>query len=429
MSSNPDRIKKMFFQGFILHLHPRKVAAETIRFSLSFGLGGISASLVLLLFLSGILQLLSYNPDVAFAYDSVKTMYRDNSLSGWVRNIHFWSGNLLVIVTMLHCCRVFFTGAIDPRRGKNWYIGLLLLGLVFFANFSGYLLPWDQLAYWAVTIFTSMLGYLPFWGENIVQLFRGGSEVGQTTLSVFYGIHIGVLPFLFTILLVYHFWLVRKAGGLVRRKVNGHNAGDFVPVIPNLLVREAAVGLAVISSVLVFSAMVDAPLDDIANPSMSPNPAKAAWFFLGFQELLMHLHPTYVIFVLPSIFFITLVTLPFWPGAVSAPGYWFDGKGGGKVVLLSCFTGIVTTFSFILIDDTIQRSSETVTDWLSRGLLPLLGLLFVTIVCYFLLTRTLKLSRARTVMAFFTFIITTLVCLTFTGIWLRGPGMELTVLF
>ncbi len=429
MSSYQDRTRKMFFQGFILHIHPRKVAAETIRFSLSFGLGGMSAALLLLLFISGILQLLSYTPDVAHAYDSVRMMYKDYSLGGWVRNIHYWSGNLLVIVTLLHCCRVFLTGAIDPQRGKNWYIGLLLLGLVFFANFSGYLLPWDQLAYWAVTIFTSMLGYVPFLGETIVELLRGDSGVGQTTLSIFFGIHTGVLPFCFTVLLIYHFWLVRKAGGLVQKRNNRTHPVKLIPVLPNLLVREAAVGLSLICLILMFSALVDAPLDEIANPSMSPDPAKAAWFFLGFQEILMHLHPSYGIFVLPLIILMALLILPFWPGSLTAPGYWFDGKGGGKIALLSCLTSIVVTFALILFDETIRSNSETSVDWFSRGLVPILLLLTFSIAGYFFLTRLLKLSRARAIMLFFVFFLMTMTCLTFTGIWLRGPGMQLVFFF
>lgn len=429
MTTAKNQTKRMFFQGFILHLHPNKVSTETLRYSLSFGLGGISATLLFLLFVSGILQLLSYTPDITYAYTTVSKMYGNQSLTGLVRNTHYWSGNLLVIIALLHCCRVFFTGALDSSRLKNWYIGLLIFVLVLFANFSGYLLPWDQRAYWAVTIFTSMLGYFPSLGDTIVQLLRGGGEVSQTTLSIFYGIHTGIMPFFLAVLLIYHFWLVRKAGGLVRRAPETKSASGFVDVIPNLVVREAAVGFSTICAILLFSAMVDAPLADMANPSMSPNPAKAAWYFLGFQELLMHLHPSYVTFVLPLLLLAALVLVPLWNGTVTAPGCWFDGEGGGKTVFFSCLAGFFATFGFVLVDEMVRNSNETAANWLSRGLLPVLIFSAAIVFSYFLLKHRFKISRARTVMILFAFNLTALLSLTFIGIWLRGPGMKLGLFF
>lgn len=425
--SDNGRRRSTFFQGFVLHIHPPKVAEETLRFRLSFGLGGMSATLLLLLFISGILQLLSYTPDTAAAYDSVKAMYKDGSFSGWIRNIHYWSGNLLVIVAVLHCCRVFLTGAIAYKRGKNWCIGLLLLGLVLFANFSGYLLPWDQLAFWAVTIFTGMLGYFPIIGEGIVQLLRGGSEIGQPTLSLFYNLHTGVLPFFFVVLLFYHFWLVRKAGGLIQKKRPQDTPAVLVPTLPNLLAREAAVGLTLTASLLLFSALVDAPLDEAANPAMSPNPAKAAWFFLGFQEMLMHLHPTYAIFVLPLFIIAALLIIPFWQGAITTPGYWFGGERGGKIATWACLTSIIATFAIVFIDENLRKAGiePTAADVLSRGVVPVASFLGFYCSAYFVMTRLLRISSAQTIMAGFVFSFSAIISLTVIGIWLRGPGMKL----
>jgi len=423
MKEAASKSRRMFFQGFILHIHPRKIAAETLRTNLSFGLGGMAVVLVLMLFTTGILQLLAYAPDVTSAYDTVKRFYEPGSYSGWFRNIHYWSGNLLAIVALLHCCRVFFTGAIDQARRTNWYIGLLMLFLVLFANFSGYLLPWDQLAYWAVTIFTSMLAYLPFGGQSLVELLRGGSEVGQNTLSLFYSIHTGVLPFCLATIMIYHFWLIRKAGGLICQ--DAETPRELVPVTPHLLVREAALGLCLICCVLVFSALVDAPLDDIANPAMSPNPAKAAWFFLGFQELLMHLHPLYAVFILPAVFLLALLILPFWQWARTAPGVWFDGRDGWKVALSAAATGILLTSALIILDEFLRNNTMTATGTLTRGLYPTLLLLAVVVGTFSCLIRFTKLSRPRAVMAIFTFFLAALITLTITGIWLRGPGMKL----
>lgn len=167
-------ITKRSFTDFLVHIHPRTVPEETLRFSLSLGLGGMAATLLGVLFFTGLLQLMMYSPGVDSAYRSVQQMYTHIPLGGWVRNIHFWAGNLLVIVACLHLLRVLLTGAIGAGRQLTWVIGLFLLLLVLLANFSGYLLPWDQLAYWAVTIFTGMLSYFPFVGSWLMQLLRGG---------------------------------------------------------------------------------------------------------------------------------------------------------------------------------------------------------------------------------------------------------------
>ncbi len=430
MNPGPVKSTSHYLRGFLLHIHPKKVALETLRFSLSFGLGGMAATLLLLLFITGIFQIVSYTPEIGSAYDSVKMMYGNASFNGWTRNIHYWSGNLLVIVALLHCCRVFLTGAIGAARQLNWFIGLVLLGLVLFANFSGYLLPWDQLAFWAVTIFTSMLGYIPFFGESIVELLRGGTEIGSTTLSIFYAIHTGVLPFCFVVTIIYHFWLVRKAGGLVRRQNIQDAPAVFVPAVPNLIVREAAVAFILVAAIVLFAALVDAPLAEMANPSMSPNPAKAAWFFLGFQELLMHMHPTSAIVVLPALLILCLAILPFWQDAVLPAGQWFGDRRGLTLAVWSCLASVVLTFAVVMLDEKIKTTGlDAATDIVSRGILPLLVLVLFYGAGYFLITAKMQFSRAQAVMAGFIFTLTSLSCLTIIAIWLRGPGMKLLLLF
>ncbi len=414
------------FRGFFLHLHPRKVASETLRFSLSFGLGGMSATLLLLLFLTGIVQLFSYSPALHQAYDSVRSMYSGASPAGFIRNVHYWSGNLLVIVAVLHFGRVFLTGAITAKRRANWFVGLILLGLVLFANFTGYLLPWDQLAFWAVTIFTSMLGYIPLFGESIVELLRGGKEIGAATLSIFFTVHAGLLPFCFAVTAVLHFWQVRNAGGLVRRQNTQDSSAQFVPVVPELIVREAAAGFTLCAAVLVIAALFDAPLEDMANPAMSPNPAKAVWFFMGFQELLMHLHPAYAILVLPLLCITFLIVLPFWKEAVLPAGHWFGDRRGRWLALWSAVTGATTTFAVILIDEKIQTNGMNVAvDAFRRGALPLLVCILFFAAGYTALTRMMKFSRAQAVMAVCIFSFTSFCCLTAVAAWLRGPGMRL----
>ena len=426
MSSKDNTSRHQFFSGFLLHIHPRRVPEETIRFTLSFGLGGMSAILVSLLFLTGIFQALAYIPDSKEAYTSIQRMYEPGTFSGWVRNIHYWSGNLLVIVAFLHCCRVFLTGAISGGRRRNWFIGLILLNLVFFANFSGYLLPWDQLAFWAVTIFTNMIGYIPFIGEGVVQLLRGGSEIGPSTLTNFYSIHTGLLPFCLIVIVIYHFWLIRRAGGLVQQPSLKNTHSASVPVMPDLIVRETAVGFSLVAAVMIFAALVDAPLDEAANPGMSPNPAKAAWFFLGLQELLMHLHPTFAICVLPLLVLICLVVLPYWRSGILPDGQWFGGKRGIKLAFRTCLCSIAITFAAVILDEKVKTAGESAaTDGVTRGVIPIVGLVLLYGAGFLIFTRKFKFTQAEAVMAGFVFSVTAMVGLTVIGILFRGPGMQL----
>ena len=427
MSTRGSSKSRRSFSDFLVHIHPQTIPADTLRFTLSCGLGGMAAMLIFLLFTTGMLQLLMYEPTVTGAYTSVQAMYSSAALGGWIRNIHHWSANLLVIVAVLHLLRVFLTGAIGPGRRLNWIIGIILLFLVLSANFSGYLLPWDQLAYWAVTICTSMMEYIPIIGPWMMELFRGGSAVGQETLANFYGLHIAIVPFSILFFTVWHFWLVRKSGGLIRTTEDKVEAVSRVPAVPDLIVREAAIGLGLVAFVMLLSSFYDAPLLEQANPGMSPNPAKAPWYFVGFQELLLHLHPVFAICVIPTLFVLLICLLPFCKGAVLDPGVWFGGTRGCRLAIRSFSLGIILTFAAILLDEILFRTAKGagMADMLTRGYLPLTALSGLLAGEYLLLIRRWKFSRAEAVMAGMLFCFAVLVSLTIIGIWFRGPGMQL----
>jgi hypothetical protein len=200
--------------------------------------------------------------------------------------------------------------------------------------------------------------------------------------------------------------------------------------LPNLVVREAAVGFILIAAILLFAAMVDAPLGEIANPAMSPNPAKAAWFFLGFQELLMHLHPTFATLILPALLLLCLLLLPLRQDAILPAGHWFGGIHGRKPAFWSFLAGAVFTFAAILLDEKLKTAGgNPATDVITRGVLPILCVVLVFIAGYFFLILKMKLSKAQAVMVGFVFSFTSLGCLTVVAIWLRGPGMALVFSF
>lgn len=410
----------------ILHIHPPSVPAETLRFTLSWGLGGMAVMLTCLLFLTGLLLLLVYQPSTTDAYSSILILTREVPFGLWVRNIHHWSANLLVVISVLHLLRVVLTGAFGPGRRLNWVIGLILLFLLLSSNFTGYLLPWDQLAYWAVTICTSMLGYIPLCGPWLLELFRGGPDVGPTTLANFFVLHVALIPVTLFILLLWHFWLVRRAGGLVQ-VVSDVPQKERVPTVPNLVVREAAVGLALIAIVLLLAIAWDAPLLEQANPGMSPNPAKAPWYFLGFQELLIHLHPVFAIFVWPLLGAVALISIPLQRESSLPTGVWFGSERGKKLARWTILIGVVGTLAIILLDNVLLHSGAVLvtSTFVSRGLVPTILVAVLLIGLYVLLVRKLKYTRAETVMAGFLLVLVVLTVCTVIGVWFRGAEMHL----
>ncbi len=407
----------------LLHLHPPSVPASTLRFGLSLGLGGMAATLAGLLFATGLLLLLAYRPETDAAYGSILALTQETPFGGWVRDIHHASANLLVAVALLHLLRVAATGAFGPGRRLNWVIGLALLALILAANFTGYLLPWDQLAYWAVTICTSMLAYLPLCGQWLLELFRGGTDIGQPTLANFFVLHVAALPGALVVLSLWHFWLIRRAGGLVRPD---GDTSPRLPTVPCLLAREAAVGLGLIACVLLVAMVWNAPLLAQANPGLSPNPAKAPWYFQGFQELLLHLHPVFAVCVWPLMGAAALVALPFWPKAALPPGVWFGSPRGRRLAAWMTAAGLLLTAGAIVLDNALPTAGQASAEaWITRGLAPTLFALAVFVGAYRLLVRKGGATRAEAVMACLCLALAGLVVCTVVGVWFRGPEMRL----
>ena len=219
-----------------------------------------------------------------------------------IRNIHYWRGNALVLVVFLQSFQGFFTDSFFPAHQFNWIIGIGLLVTVLLSNFTGYLMPWDQLAFWAITICIGMLDYLPTIGQWPQELVQGGLEVGAATLLNFYIIHTAILPALCIVLMLSHFWRVRKAVGIVVPHTFEGSTSitiNSVPIFPYLILRETVVALVLLAFLLVSSMLFDAPLGSKANAGLSPDLIKAPWYFVGIQEMLIHIHPTISILIMP----------------------------------------------------------------------------------------------------------------------------------
>lgn len=294
-------------RDLFLHTRPRTVPAEALRFRLTWGLGGAAALMVMVQLITGLLLNFSYDPSPLAAYSSVQHIHFDALFGRLFRNLHHWTGHALIVIVFLHMLRVFLSSAYRGPRHLNWIIGLGLFFLILLANFSGYLLPWDQRAYWAVTIATSILEYLPGCGATLLEIVRGGSDVGAATLHIFHTLHSGVLPLLLLFLMTWHFWKIRRAGGLFLKEGEEGTFKSTKPptnrlsASPHLFVREKAAAAVVLAALLYPSIFFNAPLGALANPGLTPATVKAPWYFIGLQELLIHVNPVVVVLALPPL--------------------------------------------------------------------------------------------------------------------------------
>jgi quinol-cytochrome oxidoreductase complex cytochrome b subunit len=387
----------------------------------------MAAMLIVLQIVTGILLRFYYVPSPVGAYDSVLFIKNQVIFGSFIRNIHYWSGVFLLLLAFLHFLRVFFTGAYRDLRKINWLFGLLLLVIIVFSNFTGYLLPWDQLAYWAITISTNIIGYLPLGGESLQTMIIQGKELNAGTLQTFFTYHTALLPFLLLALVLYHFWRVRKAGGVLLPETPGKS--EMVPVMPNLVFREFIVGLVLMAVLVTFAALFNAPLLDKANPSYSMNPTKAPWYFAGVQELLMHFHPLFAAFIIPLSVMVFLAWIPFIKYDEPPNGNWFiSGKGIQSAKQTAIFAAIVTLAGILFNAYVLnfEMIMPGVPALISNGAIPLLILMLLMGGYYQLHLKGFRLSKAELVQAVFVFIVVAFILLTLTGIFFRGKDMELT---
>jgi len=426
--SNPHG-QRTYFRSFLLHFRPRNVPERTLKLSLTWGLGGTALVLVFLLLGTGLMLKFVYEPFPDRAYDSILYLNNKVPFGALIRNIHWLSANGLVFVVLLHLLRVFYTGAFVAPRQLNWIIGLALFAVVVLSNYTGYLLPWDQISYWAITISTSMLDYLPGVGAAVKEWVLGGVEPGPGTLVNFYAIHTAILPALLLIALPFHFWRIRKARGLVIPRSPEEDPGiqgDMVETMPHLIVREVAMAVLVLAVVLVLAMLFNAPLTEQANPGLSPNPTKAPWYFMGVQEMLMHFHPVFAVLVIPLSLLIGLLTIPYIKYETDSSGVWFISGKGMKLVLIAIVVASVVTAGGVLLDEfVVSNGTIGPPDMINTGLLPFAIILGFCTGFYFLLKKGFKASNNEAIQALFTLLTTAFVALTVIGIWFRGTGMQL----
>jgi quinol-cytochrome oxidoreductase complex cytochrome b subunit len=352
------------FGNVFLHLYPVKVPWRVLSWRYSFRLGFITTVLFVILAVTGTYLMFFYTPSVQHAYGDLQRLRSEVGFGQLLRNVHRWGAHLMVLATALHLGRVAFIGGYAAPRQFNWVIGVGLLVVTLAYSFTGYLLPWDQLSYWAVRVGSDLVHYVPFIGEPLRNVLLGAPEIGQATLLRFYVLHIAVLTIAFGALIAVHIWRVRKDGFAVERggappwavadgaphpeprgerpdvvhpqapdervRLLGVVEGEGVTLVPpdeddtvctwpHLIVRHQVVALAVVAVCLAMGIAFEAPLRDMANPNLTHEPAKAPWYFVGLQELLAHFDPVVAGVLIPCVLGATLVLIPY-----------LDRQGGAK---------------------------------------------------------------------------------------------------
>jgi quinol-cytochrome oxidoreductase complex cytochrome b subunit len=413
-----DALRRMR-RGFFYHLHPVRVTERALSPTVTLGLGIATVTLAILLTLTGLTLMVYYVPTPAEAYGSMQDLQHAIAFGSFLRALHRWTAHGMVALVGLHLLRVV---AMSAYRGRalNWMLGLLLLATTLGLAFTGYLLPWDQLSYWAVNVAASMLDHLPAVGLWLKQLALGGDVVGQPTLTRFYTLHVAVLPALLFALVALHLWRIRKDGGLAG------GSEPTVPAWPHLVLREIALALAVTAAFCLASLLFAAPLGappDLHTPS---NPEKAPWYFLWAQEMVSYSAPVGG-FVFPLFGLLGLALVPFfdredrgigrWLGVVAEPDTREQSLQGRDAILLSAGLAAIVLG---LLEGAYLHFPAASTPLLRDLFNPATAMLLFSVVAFF---TTGAITRSTKVAFLSTFAVLAVALLGFTLMGVsRGPN-------
>lgn len=319
------------------------------------GLGLINFYLFVILTLTGILLMFYYAPQAPGAYRDIKDLEYVVSFGAIFRNMHHWAAYLMIISVFLHLSRVFYTAEYRHPREFNWIIGIVLFFCTLGMGLSGYMLLWDQKAYWGANIMSNIVSSIPPIGEMHKYLILGGNQVGQNFLERAYTMHVKVLPLVMSLLMMVHFWRNRKDDMLAgageraeqvesgggRDSEGGEAAEQFNGGWLDIIKRELSKFLLILAIVMAMSLLFDAPLEEMANPSVTPNPTKAVWFFVGLQELVSWGPPFWFGVVIPNVVVLFLILIPYLDRGRAGIGVWFHPSRRRENILFTAFAVIL----------------------------------------------------------------------------------------
>jgi quinol-cytochrome oxidoreductase complex cytochrome b subunit len=297
--------------NFFHHLHPPTIPTEQSRWRYTLGAGGLAVFLVLILGLTGLLEMFFYSPNPADAAQSIQIISYHVPFGGLIRNLHYWSAQLLVLVSGVHLLRVIFTGAYAPPRRFNYLLGLGLFVTLVLVDFTGYILRWDQDICWALVTGTNLLKTVPGIGSWLFRVAVGGQNACESALLRFYTWHIIGLSLLAAVLMVWHLFRVRRDGGIAIPPPEVRQ--DRGRITRFELVRREALAMLLAGVVLIllaafFPAPIGAPLT--GQPAITEE-ARAPWFFVWVQEMLKWGTPFFWGVLVPSMFLLLVALIPY----------------------------------------------------------------------------------------------------------------------
>ncbi|MFN2198241.1 MAG: cytochrome b N-terminal domain-containing protein [Anaerolineales bacterium] len=311
--------------NFFHHLHPPTIPAEQSRWRYTLGAGGISVFLVLILGITGILEMFYYNPNPAEAAQSIQIISYHVPFGGFIRNMHYWSAQLLVLVSGIHLLRVIFTGAYAAPRRFNYLLGLGLFVTLILVDFTGYVLRWDQDICWALVTGTNLLKTIPWVGPWLFSIAVGGQNACESALLRFYTWHIFALILPAVVLMVWHLFRVRRDGGIAVPPPDGRPTRERITRFE--LVRREVLAMLLSGVILILLAVfLPAPIGaPITGQPLVTEEARAPWFFLWVQEMLKWGSPLFWGVLVPAFFLLLLALIPyiFTPPAPVELGRWF----------------------------------------------------------------------------------------------------------
>lgn len=297
--------------SFFDHLHPPTIPARQSLWRYTLGAGGTGVLLALVVGATGLLEMFYYVPTPEKAALSVQTITYLVPFGGLVRNLHYWSAQLLLLVTGVHLLRVVFTGAYAPPRRFNYLLGLGLLVFSILLDFTGYVLRWDQGVQWALVVGTNLIKTVPWLGNSLYLILTGGTDVGASTLIRFYSWHILGLALGFVIATVWHIFRVRRDGGIAVPPPTLRSDRSRISR-QELTRREIVAALFTIAALLLLSALRPAPIaSPILNLSAISPDARAPWFFIWIQQMLRWGNPFLLGILVPLIILLVLALVPY----------------------------------------------------------------------------------------------------------------------
>lgn len=274
----------------------RKKEVPLHRHTIWYYLGGMTLFLFAVQVVTGILLLLYYRPSAENAFESVQFIMTEVKFGWLIRSVHSWSANLLIATLFLHMFSVFFLRAYRKPRELTWFTGMLLLFIALGFGFSGYLLPWNKLSFFATKVGTDIAGVLPVVGDSLLRFLRGGEDVTGATLTRFFGFHVAVLPAITTVLIAIHLLLVQLHGMSVPPQYEGKNLRKM-KFFPNFFLRDLIGWILAIGVLAALAALFPWELGEKADP-FSPAPAgiRPEWYFLFMFQTLKYIPARVLVF-------------------------------------------------------------------------------------------------------------------------------------